>query len=53
MKQLLFPCGSCQEPKPVYRSGRYAGLIRRHWHPYVEGLRRCPGGRQPVGGDAL
>lgn len=33
-------CQNCGFEKKVTRKG----LIKGHWHPYIEGLRRCRGG---------
>jgi hypothetical protein len=40
-------CSNCFQERKVTRKG----LIKRHWHPYMEGLRRCRGGgHAPKGG---
>ncbi len=42
MKRLGI-CSQCRLPERLTRKG----LIKGHWHPYIEGLRRCRGGGRP------
>jgi hypothetical protein len=37
--------GICQNCRLEIKMNR-KGLIKGHWHPYIEGLRRCHGGHK-------